>query len=32
MNIFVGNLSYEATDDDLRSAFEAWKAALERKK
>ncbi len=24
MNIYVGNLSYQATDDDLRSAFEAY--------
>lgn len=24
MNIFVGNLSYQATDDDLRQAFEAF--------
>jgi RNA recognition motif-containing protein len=24
MNIFVGNLSYEAADDDLRKAFEAF--------
>ena len=23
MNIYVGNLSYQATDQDLRSAFEA---------
>ena len=23
MNIYVGNLSYEATEDDLRQAFEA---------
>ena len=23
MNIYVGNLSYEATQDDLRAAFEA---------
>ena len=23
MNIYVGNLSFDATDDDLRSAFEA---------
>ncbi len=23
MNIFVGNLSYQATDEDLRKAFEA---------
>lgn len=23
MNIYVGNLSYEVTEDDLRSAFEA---------
>ncbi|MBI4563415.1 MAG: RNA-binding protein [Planctomycetes bacterium] len=23
MNIFVGNLSYEVTEDDLRSAFQA---------
>ena len=23
MNIYVGNLSYSTTDDDLRSAFEA---------
>ena len=23
MNIFVGNLSFKATDDDLRAAFEA---------
>lgn len=23
-NIYVGNLSYQATDDDLRSAFEAY--------
>ena len=22
-NIYVGNLSYEATEDDIRSAFEA---------
>lgn len=24
MNIYVGNLSYQATDDDLRTAFEAF--------
>lgn len=24
MNIFVGNLSYQATDDDLREAFEGF--------
>ncbi len=24
MNIFVGNLSYQATDEDLRVAFEAY--------
>lgn len=24
MNIYVGNLSYQATDDDLREAFEAF--------
>lgn len=24
MNIYVGNLSYQATDDDLRAAFEAF--------
>jgi RNA recognition motif-containing protein len=24
MNIYVGNLSFEATDDDLRQAFEAF--------
>lgn len=24
MNIFVGNLSYQAADDDLRQAFEAF--------
>jgi len=24
MNIYVGNLSYEATDDDLREAFSAF--------
>lgn len=24
MNIYVGNLSYKATDDDLRAAFEAF--------
>jgi RNA recognition motif-containing protein len=24
MNIFVGNLSYQATDEDLRSAFERF--------
>jgi len=24
MNIYVGNLSHEATDDDLRQAFEAF--------
>jgi RNA recognition motif-containing protein len=24
MNIYVGNLSYDATDDDLRTAFEAY--------
>lgn len=24
MNIYVGNLSYDATDDDLREAFEAF--------
>ena len=24
MNIYVGNLSFEATDDDLRQAFEAY--------
>lgn len=24
MNIYVGNLSYDATEDDLRSAFEAY--------
>jgi RNA recognition motif-containing protein len=24
MNIYVGNLSYDATDDDLRKAFEAY--------
>jgi len=24
MNIFVGNLSYQATDEDLRSAFSAF--------
>lgn len=24
MNIFVGNLSYQATDDELRQAFEAF--------
>jgi RNA recognition motif-containing protein len=24
MNIFVGNLSYQAGDEDLRSAFEAF--------
>jgi RNA recognition motif-containing protein len=26
MNIYVGNLSYEVTDDDLRQAFEAYGA------
>jgi RNA recognition motif-containing protein len=24
MNIYIGNLSYETTDDDLRAAFEAF--------
>lgn len=24
MNIYVGNLSYKATDDDLRTAFEQY--------
>ena len=24
VNIYVGNLSYQATDDDLRAAFEAF--------
>ena len=24
MNIYVGNLSYKATDEDLRAAFEAF--------
>ena len=24
MNIYVGNLSYDATDDDLREAFESY--------
>ncbi len=24
MNIYVGNLSYEATEEDLRTAFEAF--------
>ena len=24
MNIYVGNLSYKATDDDLRAAFEQY--------
>lgn len=24
MNIYVGNLSYETSEDDLRSAFEAY--------
>ena len=24
MNIYVGNLSYQASDDDLRAAFEAF--------
>lgn len=24
VNIYVGNLSYEASDDDLRAAFEAF--------
>lgn len=24
MNIYVGNLSYQATDEDLRAAFEAF--------
>lgn len=24
MNIYVGNLSYDATDEDLREAFEAF--------
>ncbi|HRK34078.1 MAG TPA: RNA-binding protein [Candidatus Hydrogenedentes bacterium] len=24
MNIYVGNLSYQATDEDLRSAFSAY--------
>jgi len=24
MNLYVGNLSYQMTDDDLRSAFEAY--------
>lgn len=24
MNIYVGNLSYDATDDDLRQAFESY--------
>ena len=24
MNIYVGNLSYQATDDDLRKAFEVF--------
>ncbi len=24
MNIYVGNLSYEATEKDLRTAFEAF--------
>ena len=24
MNIYVGNLSYQATDEDLRKAFEAF--------
>ncbi len=24
MNIFVGNLSYEATEDDLKAAFEQF--------
>ncbi len=24
MNIYVGNLSYDATDDDLREAFESF--------
>ena len=26
MNIYVGNLSFEVTDDDLRQAFEAFGA------
>ncbi|MBI2423441.1 MAG: RNA-binding protein [Candidatus Hydrogenedentes bacterium] len=26
MNIFVGNLSYQCTDDDLKNAFEAYGA------
>ncbi|MBN1446368.1 MAG: RNA-binding protein, partial [Bacteroidetes bacterium] len=24
MNLYVGNLSYQMTDDDLRAAFEAF--------
>ena len=24
MNIYVGNLSFNATDDDIKSAFEAY--------
>ncbi len=28
MNIYVGNLSYEATQDDVRAAFEAGQRRL----
>lgn len=31
MNIFVGNLSYEVGDDDLREAFEAYGAVASAK-
>ena len=31
MNIFVGNLSYEVADDDLREAFEAYGAVSSAK-
>lgn len=31
MNIFVGNLSYEVGDDDLRQAFEAYGAVSSAK-
>ena len=31
MNLFVGNLSYEVTDDNLREAFEAYGAVASAK-
>lgn len=31
MNLFVGNLSYEVGDDDLREAFEAYGAVASAK-